>query len=94
MSRAAIVIAAADLALAGQIQRAFSTPSLRFYTSLDVVGVEIGAALKNVIALAAGVCAGWSGSNLAALITRGLVEITRLAVALGAKERTLSGLAG
>jgi glycerol-3-phosphate dehydrogenase (NAD(P)+) len=93
---AAIVIASEELAIAEQIQRAFSTPALRFYTSQDVVGVEIGAALKNVIALGAGICSGLGlGSNsVAALITRGLAEITRLAVALGGKERTLSGLAG
>jgi glycerol-3-phosphate dehydrogenase (NAD(P)+) len=93
---AAIVIAAAELTVAEQIQRAFSTPALRFYTSQDVVGVEIGAALKNVIALGAGICSGLGlGSNsVAALVTRGLAEITRLAVVLGGKERTLSGLAG
>jgi glycerol-3-phosphate dehydrogenase (NAD(P)+) len=93
---AAIVIAAEDLTVAEIIQRAFSTATLRFYTSQDVVGVEIGAALKNVIALGAGVCAGLGlGSNsVAALITRGLAEITRLAVVLGGRERTLSGLAG
>jgi glycerol-3-phosphate dehydrogenase (NAD(P)+) len=93
---AAMVIAADDIAVAETIQRAFSTPALRFYTSQDVVGVEIGGALKNVIALGAGVCAGLGlGSNsVAALVTRGLAEITRLAVVLGGKERTLSGLAG
>jgi glycerol-3-phosphate dehydrogenase (NAD(P)+) len=93
---AAIVIAAEDLAVAETIQRALSTPALRFYTSQDVVGVETGAALKNVIALGAGICSGLGlGSNsTAALITRGLAEITRLAVVLGGKERTLSGLAG
>jgi len=93
---AAIVIAADDIAVAETIQRAFSTPALRFYTSQDVVGVEIGGALKNVIALGAGICAGLGlGSNsVAALVTRGLAEITRLAVVLGGKERTLSGLAG
>ena len=93
---AAIVIAAADIAVAETIQRSFSTPALRFYASQDVVGVEIGAALKNVIALGAGVCSGLGlGSNsVAALVTRGLAEITRLAVVLGGKERTLSGLAG
>ncbi len=93
---AAIVIAAEDIAIAETIQHAFSTPTLRFYTSSDVVGVELGAALKNVIAIGAGVCAGLGlGSNsVAALVTRGLAEITRLAVILGGKERTLSGLAG
>lgn len=93
---AAIVIAAKEIAIAENIQQAFSTPALRFYASQDVVGVEIGAALKNVIALGAGVCSGLGlGSNsVAALVTRGLAEITRLAVVLGGKERTLSGLAG
>ncbi len=93
---AAIVIAAQDLAITEQIQRAFSTPTLRFYTSQDVVGVEIGAALKNVIALGAGVCAdlGLGSNSVAALITRGLAEISRLAVALGAKNEHLSGFAG
>ena len=93
---AAIVIAADDLAVAEKIQHALSTPALRFYTSLDVVGVETGAALKNVIALGAGICSGLGlGSNsVAALVTRGLAEITRLAIVLGGKERTLSGLAG
>ena len=93
---AAIVIGSEDSMIAETIQRAFSTRSLRFYTSSDVVGVEIGAALKNVIAIGAGVCAGLGlGSNsVAALVTRGLAEITRSAVVLGGKERTLSGLAG
>ena len=93
---AAIVIAAEEKSVADTIQKALSTSTLRFYTSQDVVGVEIGAALKNVIALGAGICTGLGlGSNsVAALITRGLAEITRLAVVLGGKERTLSGLAG
>lgn len=93
---AAVVIASEESAVAEQMQRAFSTPALRFYTSEDVVGVELGGALKNVIALGAGVCRGLGlGSNtVAALITRGLAEITRLAVALGGNVRTLSGLAG
>jgi glycerol-3-phosphate dehydrogenase (NAD(P)+) len=93
---AAIVIASEDPVIAAHIQEAFSTPALRFYTSQDVVGVEVGAALKNVIALGAGICSGLGlGSNsVAALVTRGLAETTRLAVVLGGKERTLSGLAG
>ncbi|HEX3681120.1 MAG TPA: NAD(P)H-dependent glycerol-3-phosphate dehydrogenase [Bryobacteraceae bacterium] len=93
---AAVVIAAGDIAVAEEIQRAFSTPSLRLYASSDVVGVELGAALKNVIAIGAGICRGLGlGSNsAAALITRGLAEITRLALALGAQPRTLAGLAG
>lgn len=93
---AAVVIASDDLSVAEEIQRAFATPALRFYASKDVIGVELGAALKNVIAIGAGICRGLGlGSNsVAALITRGLAEITRLAVALGGQPRTLSGLAG
>ncbi len=93
---AAIVVAAEDTSVAETVQRAFSTRMLRLYASQDVIGVEIGAALKNVIAIGAGVCTGLGlGSNsVAALVTRGLVEITRLALALGGKERTLAGLAG
>jgi glycerol-3-phosphate dehydrogenase (NAD(P)+) len=93
---AAVVIAADRLDFAGQIQRALATPTLRLYASLDVVGVEIGAALKNVIAIGAGICKGLGlGSNsAAALITRGLAEITRLALVMGGSPRTLSGLAG
>jgi glycerol-3-phosphate dehydrogenase (NAD(P)+) len=79
-----------------EIQRAFATPSLRLYASTDVVGVELGAALKNVIAIGAGICRGLGlGSNIvAALITRGLAEMTRLAVSRGGQPRTLAGLAG
>lgn len=93
---AAVVIASEEMGLAEEIQRAFSTPALRLYASTDVVGVELGAALKNVIAIGAGICRGLGlGSNsVAALITRGLAEITRLAVTLGGQPRTLAGLAG
>jgi len=93
---AAIVISSDDADLARTIQTRFSGPSFRLYTNSDPVGVEIGAALKNVIAIAAGVCAGLGlGANtMAALITRGLAEITRLAVAAGGNARTLAGLAG
>ncbi len=93
---AAIVIASDDAALARTIQTAFSGPTFRLYTNADPAGVEIGASLKNVIAIAAGVCAGLGlGANtLAALVTRGLAEITRLAVAAGGQPRTLAGLAG
>ena len=93
---AAVVIASEDLPFAEEIQEAFSTATLRFYTSTDVIGVEIGAALKNVIAIGAGICRGLGlGSNsVAALVTRGLAEITRLAITLGGHQRTLSGLAG
>jgi glycerol-3-phosphate dehydrogenase (NAD(P)+) len=93
---AAMVIASQREEVAEAVQRAFSTSSLRLYTSSDVIGVEIGAALKNVIAIGAGICKGLGlGSNtVAALVTRGLAEITRLAVAMGGEPRTLSGLAG
>jgi glycerol-3-phosphate dehydrogenase (NAD(P)+) len=93
---AAVVIAAADSHLASCIQVAFSGPKLRFYTSQDVIGVEIGAALKNVIAIGAGIChgLGLGGNSVAALVTRGLAELTRLALALGGEPKTLSGLAG
>ncbi|MGH9639165.1 MAG: NAD(P)H-dependent glycerol-3-phosphate dehydrogenase [Bryobacteraceae bacterium] len=92
---AAVVIASDDPAVSAHIQHAFCTPSLRLYASQDVIGVEIGAALKNVIAIAAGICRGLGlGSNsAAALITRGLAEITRLALMMDASPRTLSGLA-
>jgi glycerol-3-phosphate dehydrogenase (NAD(P)+) len=93
---AAIVAASQDLELAREVQSAFSSPAFRLYTNQDPVGVEIAASLKNVIAIAAGVCYGLGlGSNIqAALITRGLAEITRLAVALGGRPQTLAGLAG
>lgn len=93
---AAVVIASNDVAVATEVQSAFSGPTLRLYTNNDPIGVELGAALKNVIAIAAGVCRGLGlGSNsIAALITRGLAEITRLAVAAGGKSSTLAGLAG
>lgn len=93
---AAVVIASEHASAAEEIQRAFSTPKLRLYLSRDVVGVELGAALKNVIAIGAGICRGLGlGSNsVAALVTRGLAEITRLAVTMGGNARTLSGLAG
>ena len=93
---AAVVVASADLDVAARVQTAFSGPALRLYTNPDTIGVEVGAALKNVIAIAAGVCRGLGlGSNTqAALITRGLAEITRLAVAMGGQPKTLAGLAG
>jgi glycerol-3-phosphate dehydrogenase (NAD(P)+) len=93
---AAVVIASQDMELARQIQMAFSGPYLRFYAAKDIIGVEIGAALKNVIAIGAGICQGLGlgGNSVAALVTRGLAELTRLAVALGGKSKTLAGLAG
>ena len=92
----ALVVASIDQTLAGTIQNAFSGPTFRLYTSSDPTGVEIGGAVKNVVAIGAGVCHGLGlGSNaMAALITRGLAEITRLAVALGGQAGTLAGLAG
>lgn len=93
---AAIVIASHDPVLAKTVQEAFSSPLFRLYTNSDPVGVEIGASVKNVIAIAAGVCAGLGlGANTqAALVTRGLAEITRMAVAAGGQARTMAGLAG
>lgn len=92
----AITVASKDRELAYCVQREFSDPFFRVYTNDDVVGVELGGALKNVIAIAAGVCDGLGlGHNtIAALITRGLAEITRLALACGARQETLAGLAG
>jgi len=92
----AVVMASHDLALANELQEEFAAPNFRLYTNEDVLGVELAGAMKNVMAIAAGVCQGIGlGSNpLAALITRGLAEMTRLAVALGARPETLSGLAG
>jgi glycerol-3-phosphate dehydrogenase (NAD(P)+) len=92
----AIVVASSSVTVAQSIQRDFSSPTLRLYTNDDVAGVELGGALKNVIALSSGVIAGLGlGSNSsAALITRGIAEITRLAVACGGRRQTLAGLAG
>lgn len=91
-----IVAAARDLAVAARAQEAYSTEWLRIYTNDDVAGVEIGVALKNVIAIAAGIGdgLGFGDSTKAALLTRGLVEMNRLARKLGARAETLSGLAG
>lgn len=95
-SPTAVVLASEDPELVREIQTAFSGPTFRVYGSSDPAGVEIGGALKNVIAIGAGMSDGLGlGHNArAALITRGLAELTRLAVALGAKAGTLSGLAG
>ncbi|HKW96981.1 MAG TPA: NAD(P)H-dependent glycerol-3-phosphate dehydrogenase [Bryobacteraceae bacterium] len=92
----ALVVASTDAGTARIVQQAFSGPNFRLYTSSDPVGVEIGAAVKNVVAIGAGVCVGLGfGSNaIAALITRGLAEISRLALAMGGHPKTLSGLAG
>ena len=92
----AITIASEDADLSRTVQMEFSDPSFRVYTNTDVTGVELGGALKNIIAIAAGICAGLGlGHNsIAALITRGLAEITRLVVACGGRAETMAGLAG
>lgn len=92
----AAVVASTDAQMAAEMRDAFAGPSLRLYSSTDVVGVELGGAAKNVIAVAGGVVAGVGlGHNtLAALITRGLHELTRLGIACGGRPRTFSGLAG
>jgi glycerol-3-phosphate dehydrogenase (NAD(P)+) len=92
----AVVAASQDTNVAKSIQTTFSGPTFRVYAGSDPIGVEIGGALKNVIAIGAGICDGLGmGHNaVAALITRGLAELTRLAVAAGGQPETLSGLAG
>lgn len=92
----ALVVASADAHLAASIQAAFSGPTLRLYTSTDTIGVEIGGSVKNVVAIGAGVLHGLGlGHNaMAALITRGLAEITRLVLAMGGRVQTMAGLAG
>lgn len=91
-----VVASSRDPAVAKQIQQAFQNRYFRVYSNLDVVGVELGGALKNVMALASGVAAGlgYGHNTSAALITRGLAEITRLGVAMGARRETFAGLAG
>jgi glycerol-3-phosphate dehydrogenase (NAD(P)+) len=92
----AVVAAARDTATAQVVQTVFATPRFRVYSHDDVIGVELGGALKNVIAIAAGILEGLGlGNNpRAALITRGLAEMTRLGVAMGADPLTFAGLAG
>lgn len=92
----AVVIACADHARAHALQKIMTGPQFRVYTSEDVVGVEMGGALKNVMALAAGVSdgLGFGDNTRAALVTRGLAEMTRLGVALGARLETFAGLSG
>lgn len=92
----AITIASHDLELARTVQQEISDASFRVYTNDDPIGVELGGALKNTIAIAAGICAGLElGHNsVAALITRGLAEMTRLVVSCGGKAETMAGLAG
>jgi glycerol-3-phosphate dehydrogenase (NAD(P)+) len=93
---AASVVAFEDESIAEELQRLFSTDAFRVYTNPDVVGCEVGGALKNVIAIAAGIAdgMGFGDNTRAALITRGLHELTRLGVALGGEPLTFAGLAG
>jgi glycerol-3-phosphate dehydrogenase (NAD(P)+) len=93
---ASVVAASEDVGLAKEVQQLFSTDRFRVYTNRDILGVELAGALKNVIAIAAGICDGLKyGDNAkSALMTRGLVEMTRFGVALGAEPLTFSGLAG
>jgi glycerol-3-phosphate dehydrogenase (NAD(P)+) len=92
----AITVAYADALVASHLQEVLTAPGLRLYTNDDVIGVELGGALKNVIAIAAGIASGLGlGHNsAAAIITRGVAEITRLAVACGGRSHTLAGLSG
>jgi glycerol-3-phosphate dehydrogenase (NAD(P)+) len=92
----AVTIASADADLQRAVQQEFSGPTFRIYTNSDVIGVELGGALKNVVAIAAGICdgLGFGHNSVAALITRGLAEMTRLVVACGGRAETLAGLAG
>jgi glycerol-3-phosphate dehydrogenase (NAD(P)+) len=92
----AVVAAAKDLRVAEQIQAVFSTDKFRVYTHDDIIGVELGGAMKNVIALAAGVAdgLGFGHNTRAALITRGLAEMTRMGLQLGGRAETFAGLAG
>ncbi len=92
----AVVAAAIDMQVAKSIQQLFMNRTFRVYTNTDLRGVELGGALKNVIAIAAGISdgAGYGDNTKAALMTRGIAEITRLGVAMGANPHTFSGLSG
>ena len=92
----AVTAAAPSLAVAVAVQEVFFTERFRVYTSTDVIGVELGGPLKNIVAIAAGICdgLGYGTNTRAALITRGLAEISRLAVKMGASPLTMAGLAG
>ncbi len=92
----AITVASRSSDLLQLVQKEFSDASFRVYTNNDVVGLELGGALKNIIAIAAGICdgLGFGHNSVAALITRGLAEMTRLVVACGGKAETMAGLAG
>lgn len=92
----AVVVASENLAAASSVQELFSCPSLRVYTSVDIIGVELGGALKNVVAIAAGTSdgLGFGDNSKAALVTRAIVEIRRLGGACGARPETFTGLSG
>jgi len=92
----AIVAASTNPELAGVVQKLFHRPTFRVYTSTDLVGVELGGALKNVVAIAAGVCdgLGFGDNSKASLVTRGIVEMRQLGVACGAQMETFAGLSG
>lgn len=92
----AVVAASIDIAYAQIVQKTFMNQYFRVYTSTDVKGVELGGALKNVIAIGAGICdgAGYGDNTKAAIMTRGIVEISRLGLALGSNPKTFSGLSG
>jgi glycerol-3-phosphate dehydrogenase (NAD(P)+) len=92
----AIVASAPTVKLAQEIQEIFTTPYFRIYTNPDTVGIELGGALKNIIAIASGICdgLGLGDNSKAALMTRGMAEIARLGVAMGGKEKTFAGLSG
>jgi len=93
---ASVVAASEDLAVAKSVQQIFSTDRFRVYTNADLLGVELGGALKNVIGIAAGICdgCGFGDNAKSALMTRGLVEMNRFGTALGTDPKTFSGLAG
>ena len=92
----AVTVASQDMEAAIHIQRALSSPLFRVYASTDVIGLELGGALKNIVAIGAGICdgLGYGTNTRAALITRGLAEISRLGVSMGADPLTFSGLGG
>jgi len=92
----AVVLAGQDEALLESLQKSFSTPTFRCYRSMDIKGVEVGGAIKNIIAIAAGILdgLGFGDNTMGALLTRGIVEIQRLGIALGANPNTLTGLSG
>lgn len=92
----AVVAASSNIKTARKVQELFRTPYFRVYSSDDIIGVELGGSLKNVIAIAAGICdgAGFGDNTKAALLTRGMVEMTRLGITIGARQETFAGLSG